>query len=229
MRSCHQTVLWDFNGTLVDDLDLVVRTVNAQMAKRGLPTLTVDEYRAVFQFPVEAYYRRIGVDFESESMADLSADFFADYAPALRNCSLYPGVLDALNRIREAGIPQFVLSAMEEGMLRSMIDALGVGGYFTAVYGLAHQEGDSKVERAHALLREQEVDPCDALLVGDTVHDAEVAAAIGATPVLLAQGHQSMDRLKEIGCDVYRSVEAFANEGLRRWLSTRGEGDGRLL
>jgi len=211
-------VIWDFNGTLVDDLDLVVRTVNAQMARRGLPALTLDEYRAVFAFPVETYYRRIGVDFERESMAELSADFFAEYGPALRSCSLYPGVLEALERVRERGTRQFVLSAMEEGMLRSMIDLLGIGGYFDAVYGLAHQEGDSKLERAHALLGEQKIDSGSSLLIGDTEHDAEVARAVGATPVLVAQGHQNEERLKGAGCDVYPSVEAFAREGLADWL-----------
>ena len=91
-----RTVIWDFNGTLIDDLDLVVRTVNTQLEKRRLPCLTAEGYRDVFGFPVQDYYRRIGVTFENESMAQLSADFFADYAPALKDCALHRGALDVL-------------------------------------------------------------------------------------------------------------------------------------
>ena len=94
MRNKIESVIWDFNGTLIDDLDLVVHSVNTQLAKRGLPALTAEAYRDVFGFPVQDYYRRIGVTFENESMADLSADFFAEYAPSLKNCPLHDGVLD---------------------------------------------------------------------------------------------------------------------------------------
>lgn len=212
----YDCVIWDFNGTLVDDLDLVVKTVNVQLAKRELPALTVAEYRDVFGFPVEDYYRRIGVDFGQETMAALSADFFADYGPALKGCSLYPGVHAALFTFRQQGVRQFVLSAMEEGMLREMVCHLGVHGFFEAVYGLGHQEADSKISRARELLAEHSINPHTTLLIGDTLHDAEVARAVCVTPVLVSQGHQSVAQLKAAGCAVYETVELLVLSDLSR-------------
>jgi phosphoglycolate phosphatase len=206
-------VIWDFNGTLIDDLDLVVRTVNTQLIKRNLPSLTADGYRDVFGFPVEDYYRRIGVTFEDETMSDLSADFFADYAPALKDCPLYDNTLDALRQVEAHGMRQFVLSAMEQGMLRSMISHLNIGHFFEGVYGLAHQKGDSKVMRAQELTRDFDIDPAVALFIGDTDHDAEVAQALGMSVVLLSTGHQSAKRLRETGLSVYESYQELLQSG----------------
>ena len=200
-------VIWDFNGTLIDDLDLVVRTVNTQLAIRNLPSLTADAYRAVFGFPVEDYYRRIGVTFENETMADLSADFFADYAPALKDCLLHDGALDTLQQVETLGLRQFVLSAMEQGMLRSMISHLGIEDFFDGIYGLAHQKGDSKILRAQELTRDFEIDPRGTLFIGDTHHDADVAQALGLSVALISTGHQSAERLRATGYPVYESYQ----------------------
>ena len=69
---------------------------SAQLAKRELPTLTVDTYRSIFGFPVEDYYRRVGFNLEMESMADLSSEFFATYGPGLKDCLLHDRVIETL-------------------------------------------------------------------------------------------------------------------------------------
>ena len=209
MCSNFDTVIWDFNGTLIDDLDLVVRTVNTQLTKRDLPPLTADAYRDVFGFPVEDYYRRVGFNLEMESMADLSSEFFATYGPGLKNCPLHNGVIETLQRFKAIKLRQFVLSAMEEEMLRSMIEHLGIDGYFTGVYGLAHLEGDSKVSRGHDLLKDFNIEPSTALLIGDTDHDAEVAEVLGTAAVLVTCGHQSEARLRAAGCHVFNTVRTL--------------------
>jgi len=205
-----ESAVWDFNGTLIDDLDLVIRSVNVQLARRGLPTLTREAYREVFGFPVADYNRRIGLDPDAESMSDLSAEFFDLYVPGLAECLLHDGVHDALVRCRDAGMRQFVLSAMEEGLLRRTIEHLGIARFFEAVYGLAHGEADSKISRARELLADHRIDPETALLIGDTDHDAEVAGKLGLAAALVAQGHQSERRLRATGCAVYGSVRALA-------------------
>ena len=204
-RQTINCVIWDFNGTLIDDLDLVVRSVNKQLEKRELTALTAEAYRDVFGFPVEDYYRRIGVTFENETMADLSADFFAEYAPALKECPLHDGVLDVLHQVKARGIRQFVLSAMEQGMLRDMIRFLEIERFFDGIYGLAHQKGDSKILRAQELAQDFDIDPQTALFIGDTDHDGEVAQALGMSVALISTGHQSAKRLRKTGYEVYES------------------------
>ncbi|MBE0634745.1 HAD family hydrolase, partial [Candidatus Bipolaricaulota bacterium] len=153
----------------------------------------------------EDYYRRIGVTFENETIADLSADFFSDYAPALKDCPLHDGALDILRQVKTRGLRQFVLSAMEQGMLRSMVRHLRIDHFFEGIYGLAHQEADSKVSRCRELQKDFEIDPRTALLIGDTAHDAEVGEALGLSVALISKGHQSPERLRETGHPVYGS------------------------
>jgi phosphoglycolate phosphatase len=204
-----EAIIWDFNGTIFDDVDLVVRSVNVQLANRGLSTLTVETHRDVFAFPVAAYYREIGLDPDAESMVRLSAEFHDVYASGLMQCPLYVGVRDALARFKERGIRQFVLSAMEEGLLRSTIGHLGIAEFFDAVYGLAHLEADSKLSRGRELLVDRGIRPETALLIGDTDHDAEVADALGVSVVLIAQGHQSERRLRSLGLVVCGDVDSL--------------------
>ena len=211
-QNAAEAVIWDFNGTIVDDLDLVVRSVNVQLGQRGLQKLTIEKYRDVFGFPVEAYYRRIGLDLDAESMARLSTEFFDLYVPGLVDCPLHAGVVDALKRFKARGARQFVLSAMEETLLRSTIDHLEIGGFFDAVYGLAHLEADSKVSRGRQLLADPDIRPETTLLIGDTDHDAEVATELGMSVVLVSRGHQSSGRLRELGSPVYRDVHALGGD-----------------
>lgn len=209
-----EAVIWDFNGTLIDDLDLVVRSVNTQLEKRELPSLTLAEYRDVFGFPVEDYYRRIGLDFENVSMAELVSDFFEEYAPRLQDCPVHDGVLDVLDMFAKRSVRQFVLSAMEEGMLRGAVKHLGIAGFFEGLYGLEHMEGDSKISRGRQLLIDFAIRPETALMIGDTDHDAEVADALGVSVVLVAQGHQSGERLRKAGCLVLPDVQDLASLAL---------------
>ncbi len=201
-----RTVIWDFNGTLIDDLDLVLASVNPQLERQGLAAMTAERYRDVFGFPVQDYYRRLGVDFEKVSMTKLAADFFGVYEPGLRDCPLHDGVREALDAFDQNGASQFVLSAMEEGMLRDTLDVLGILDRFAAAYGLAHQEGDSKVSRGRELMKDHSIEPETTVLIGDTDHDAEVAAELGVGVVLIANGHQSGERLGHVGVPVAASI-----------------------
>lgn len=204
-----EAVVWDFNGTLIDDVDLVVRSVNAQLVKRGLPKLTVDRYRELFGFPVAHYYRLIGLDPSAESIEALSAEFHHAYAPGLIDCPLHDGVRCVVERFKEQAVHQFVLSAMEEGLLQRTIEEFGIADFFDAIYGLAHLKADSKISRGRELLAGHNIRPETALMIGDTDHDAEVADALGVPVVLVAQGHQSKARLHKMGCPVYRDMPAL--------------------
>ena len=210
-----EAVIWDFNGTLIDDVEHIVRSVNVLLQRRALPLLTVASFRDVFGFPIVDYYRKIGFDLSAESMADLSAEFHDEYVPGLMTCPLHEGVVDALATFRKTGARQFVLSALEEVLLGSAIDRLGIADCFEALYGLDHLEGDSKLTRARSLLDDFRIPPNTALLIGDTDHDAEVAEALSIEAALVATGHQSERRLHDTGCAVYGSVgqlsRAFAS------------------
>ena len=62
----YKGIIWDWNGTLLNDTKLAVESMNKILLKRGLPVLTVERYKHVFTFPVRDYYQSVGFDFDKE-------------------------------------------------------------------------------------------------------------------------------------------------------------------
>ncbi len=192
-------VIWDFNGTLVDDVDLALRSINLMLARRGLAPVAGDVYRSVFGFPLSDYYRKLGVDVSRETMHGLADEFHEAYLPGLPACGLQEGVLEILELAARSGARQFVLSALEEVELRRAVDHLAIADRFVAIYGLDHRLGDSKLARGQELFVRHALRAGTTLFIGDMDHDAEVARALGVEVALVAQGHQSAERLRACG------------------------------
>ncbi len=203
----ERAVIWDFNGTLVDDVDLALRSINTMLVRRGLAPVTRDVYRRAFGFPLADYYRRLGVDLSCETMTGLADEFHEAYLPELPKCGLQVGVKDILDLVHDAGGKQFVLSALEEGALRDAVRRLEIGDYFAAVYGLDHRLGDSKLARGRELVEHYGLHNVTALFVGDMDHDAEVARALEIPVALVAQGHQAPETLRACGCRVFETFK----------------------
>ena len=90
-------IIWDWNGTLLDDTRMAVRTMNQMLKQRGLPALTVDHYKSVFTFPVKDYYQKIGFDFQAEPFEVPALEFIDLYNSQLKDCSLHFDTLKVLN------------------------------------------------------------------------------------------------------------------------------------
>lgn len=192
-------VIWDFNGTLLDDVDACIASANRLLTAYALPTLpSVEEYRARFGFPIIDYYRGLGFDFEKIPYEVLAPEWVAYYMENVRTSGLYEGVREVLAEIRTRGVPQMILSATEREMLRGQVEGLGILPFFEDVLGMDTIHAYSKEQIAVAW-RKSHPD-AQVLFVGDTDHDAAVAAAMGADCVLVAQGHQSRARLEACKC-----------------------------
>jgi phosphoglycolate phosphatase len=211
MRYRH--VIWDWNGTLLDDAWLCVEILNELLGNAGLRPLTVEEYRADFSFPVQGFYERRGFDFKTHSFDEVSQRYISAYNQRRYECRLQPDTATTLARLREAGLEQSVLSAYHEDTLREAVTHYGLAGFFTRLSGLDNIRADGKVARGKIHLRAIELHeaPHAVLLIGDTAHDHEVAAAIGADCLLLHHGHMHPGRLGGRGVHVVGSLEEAAN------------------
>jgi phosphoglycolate phosphatase len=217
----YRHIIWDWNGTLVDDIDCVVGTMAAMLARRSLPPLTLERYREVFEFPVRIYYEAVGLDLTAEPFESLAAEWMAGFLERWPAAVLRTGALDTLERVRSAGITQSVLSAAERSQLEEQTAHFGVAGHFTALVGIDNHHAEGKIGHGLRWLEESALAPEQVLLVGDTTHDVEVGAALGCDVVLVAGGHQSRRRLEATGAPVVDSLAAVvhAATGARTVLS----------
>jgi phosphoglycolate phosphatase len=188
----YSHILWDWNGTLLDDTEWCMACINAMLARRGMRVLSnIEEYRSVFTFPVEDYYRRVGFDFAAEPFAALAEEYIALYHGDMSRLRLFPGVHATLRALRERGLRQSILSASRIDNLRRQIGLFNVAPYFDRILGISDIYARGKEEIAARYLREAGILGAAALVIGDTRHDAHVAAALGADCILMLSGHQN--------------------------------------
>jgi phosphoglycolate phosphatase len=203
-------VIWDFNGTVLDDMQAGIDSVNVMLAERGLPTVdSVARYRELFDFPVEDYYRRLGFDFEKEDYHTVLAPMWVRlYCKRSEDAPLFPGVKELTAALRRKGVRQTILSASETGMMREQLRARGALDWFDEIVGNDSIHAYGKIGLAAAW--RQAHPEAVAVVLGDTTHDYEVAAAMGADCILVAAGHHSEARLRECGVPVVRDLSEAA-------------------
>ncbi len=203
MKYTH--VLWDFNGTILDDVETGIKSVNTLLSKRGLPIIeSAEKYREVFGFPIIDYYRRLGFDFDREPYEVIALVWVEQYLINVKNAPIFSDVAETVEYFSSLGAKQIILSATELDMLKMQLSELGISDLFDGVLGLDNIHAESKVEIAQGWREENK--SAKVLMIGDTVHDAEVARAIGADCILVARGHQSRKVLEGCGVPVLEDL-----------------------
>jgi phosphoglycolate phosphatase len=119
---------------------------------------------------------------------------------------LHKEVIPVLTYFQQLGCRQFIVSAMEQLQLRKTVQQCGITPYFEELCGLNNHFAGSKVEIGKLLIESKELDPGKTLMIGDTIHDYEVAQAIGCSCLLIANGHQSKRRLSGTGTPVLENL-----------------------
>ena len=206
----YKHIIWDWNGTLLDDAWLCVQILNRMLSDRQMKTTTLAQYQMDFDFPVISYYVKLGFDFKKESFDDIAHEYIAAYKSGQVKCRLRDGVVDIIKALKDKGFSQSVLSASQKS---SLIEAMGIFGlkdFFENIEGLDDYYAHSKIDIGRKLMENLSLGSKEVLLVGDTTHDYEVACLLGADCLLLPAGHQSKERLIACGAKVCDSLdEAF--------------------
>lgn len=202
-------IIFDWNGTLMDDTLFTMNIENEMLAKRGMKTLTLEKYKEWFDFPVINYYVKMGYDFTKEPYEKLSVEFMDMYLSRYKECPLVPGTAEMLKSLKNRGKKMVVLSASQEDYLRRQIENYGITGYFDELLGLDDIHAVSKVERGKNWIAKSGLNPRETVMLGDSVHDYETASGMGVRCVLTSTGHQSKERLLKTGAPVVNSHREF--------------------
>jgi len=188
-------IIWDWNGTLLNDVDLMIDVIGDILDDHGLERINRQNYCELFRFPIREYYKALGFDFQKVNFEHLSEKFIAAYRKGLPTTQLHEGVKEFLNSVHQSKISQSVLSAAEQVYLEEQLSHFGIRHYFDHVYGLSDFHAAGKLERGKELMVQSRMPKETTLLIGDTDHDLEVGKALGIEVLLLADGHQSFSRL----------------------------------
>lgn len=189
-------IIWDWNGTLLDDTRSAIDTLNIMLQRRGGCAITDEFYRDHFSFPVKPFYKSIGVCLENENWDDLAREYHDIYEsmPKVLNAA----ALAALQRAKALTSGQSILSALREDLLVNITKELGVADFMDHIYGVDNLDGASKIERGFELMAKIGDRSDDIVLIGDSLHDKAVADALGVKCVLTGEGSHAAWRLKAV-------------------------------
>ena len=206
------SVIWDWNGTLLNDIDLCINSINTLLKNRNLSEINTETYKKVFTFPVKDYYKAVGFDFGKEDFSIPAHQFIDLYNNGFDSCPLQKTAVEVLTCFREKGVRQFVLSAMEHQMLKKTLKIKEITHFFEGIAGLKDHYAVSKIEQGMQLINDFKIDIEKTWLIGDTIHDFEVATELGVKCILIADGHQSEERLMQKGGVVISDIQQLITE-----------------
>ena len=205
----YDYLVLDFNGTIIDDVDLCLNILNHLLEERNYKKVSLEEYKHIFTFPIKKYYINAGFDLEKYSFTSISNEFISLYQKASLNCKLYEGINELIDKCNNNEVKGVLLSASQIDSLKEQTDHFGLSEKFEAILGTSTIEAASKVEIGKNYFKDKQDKKI--LFVGDTTHDAEVASAIGADALLITHGHQARDILLKANplkvIDSFKEVE----------------------
>jgi phosphoglycolate phosphatase len=208
-------IVWDWNGTLLNDKNLAVSAINVLLKKYELKEIDHEEYLEIFSFPVIDYYRRLGFDFDKTPFTVVGSEFIEEYTARMYDVKMHDSAKEVLQYIDNSEASQSLLSAAKQQMLDILMKHHHIEKYFERVVGLDNHYANSKLDVGKQWIEELGLPKSQILFVGDTIHDVEVAKELGANCVLIANGHAPFARLEASGERVFHNIIDFKN-----WFST---------
>lgn len=209
-KMSYKNIIWDYNGTIVDDAKLAVDAENMVLASYGKAPITLDFYLDECEMPILNFYNKI-FEMKNYDFAEISERFMQSYELLFPQAEVFPEVRQMLAYIDGKGLNQAVISGFEGSRLRKSLNSFGLYGYFDFVSGSDDIGCGDKSERAFQMLKKHKLNPKETLFIGDMYHDYETAKYVGADCVLIAKGHQGARVLKSYGITVLENALQLKN------------------
>lgn len=207
VRKMYDNIIFDFNGTLIDDCELCLKILNYLTKEYNLGKVSMEKYKDIFTFPVYLYYKDLGFDTSTESFKVIASKFHSYYNElSYDEVKLFDDVIEVLN-ILSKNTTLVCLSASLKETLDKQLKYYGIFDYFKYVVGLDNSYANSKEQVAIEFINKSNFNKKKTLFVGDSIHDFEVASAMGVDCILVATGHTSKERLLKTGCKVIDNLK----------------------
>lgn len=207
----YRYIVFDWNGTAIDDVELALSCVNRMRCDLGLQPVDIEAYLGKFRFPIYDFYGDLGFDFEQSPFEMLIDRYLSDFNERIAECALCSGFLNFATQARTDGVILSVLSASHQDILIETAKRHGIDKLLEHLVGLDDTAASGKLTRARELDERLERNLNEpVLMIGDTDHDFDVSQACGWDFLAVASGHQSRSRLERLGVPVIDSLDEVA-------------------
>lgn len=190
-----RNLIFDWSGTLVDDLGSVIEATNAVLEKYDIAPFDREGFRRQFRLPYGEFYREL---LPQVPLEELEAHFRTAFDAALTPVTLLPHAREKLDWCATLGIRTFVLTSMDSTAFERQMDEFGLRGLFEATYSGVLD----KREVIHQILATQGLDPAETAFVGDMTHDVETARHGGVASIAVLTGYNHPEILAQVRPDL---------------------------
>jgi phosphoglycolate phosphatase len=194
-----KTIIWDWNGTLLDDVDYNMDVVNTILKKRDMKILTKDEYRMLKKVPIKQFYIDIGIDVSNDNtFSEIIKEYWTIYKGKYTQLRLKGNATNILQKTQKIGIKNYLLSLTNNKELLKQIALFDIRNFFEKIIGSIDSEARNKTDKVKELIEKEGITIKEALIIGDVINDYEVAEKFGMRCIVYSNGHQKIDRNKKI-------------------------------
>ena len=199
-------IIWDWNGTIIDDVGIALDAVNDMLREQDRPEITLEEYRKAMDTPILRFYEQF-FDMDVTDFDWIAERFQSYYETHKDQLRLHEGVEGLLESCRQRGCHQVILSSSATRIIQFYAVLFGVADYFEAVLGADDLLASGKIGRAVEYFEQNKIPKEETVMIGDSVHDFEVSQTLGIDCILMSGGHQDLQSLQECGCPVITSFQ----------------------
>ena len=199
----NHTIFFDLDGTLTDSAPGIIHSVQYALNKYGIKA-DENELRVFIGPPlVHSFQERFGFDHDKALEAVV---YYREYftAGGMFENSVYPGVKELLQKLKADGRTLAVATSKPELFSRQILEHFALTPYFDFIGGAAMDESRTKkVEVLEYALQELQVDPAEAVMIGDRKDDIEAACSLGTKSIGVLYGYGSREELANAGAKVF--------------------------
>lgn len=200
----YKNILWDWNGTILNDTPVAFEATNILLERYGYPTITLKYYRDNIDTPIVNFYSKI-FDLNKHDIQMLDEEWGVLYNQLSDKIGLHKDVEELLHFFVDENCRQVVLSAFRTEVITKYARKFSVEEYFEDILGTQNIVMESKTIRGRRYMTEHKFAPEQTLYIGDTVHDCDTALALCVDCVLFSGGQQSPKLLQQCGVPVFDS------------------------
>ena len=194
----YENWIFDWSGTLVDDLTMVLDATNHVMRQYGKREIDLDEFKAHFRLPYAGYYEEILPGIPLEELEGHFRKGFEDSKASGVTSPLLPHAVDLLNSLHKRNRRMFVLTSMDAPAFDFHVEELGVKHFFEATYAGALDKRTLIKE----MIAGHGMDVGTTVFLGDMCHDVETARHGGIASIALLTGYQNAEQLAQSDPDL---------------------------
>ena len=197
MESRYKCIIFDFDGTLADTHEGIIRTYQETIRLLGLPVPSVERITSTIGLELKDGLKA-GVDGMTEEQAQEACRIYREIFPtiAIPCIKAFPGVPELMKSLNDKGLRLAIATSRSHHSLDDLARSLGIDGYFEGLFGAEDVKNHKPAPDLVLLILEKlEVKADEALVVGDATYDLLMGKGAGCEVCGVTWGNQSREKL----------------------------------